>query len=989
MRLLRKKSFIKFIAALLITVTVSGFMGPLKAEAKGSWIQNDAYGNYYTQAQQNFADNDLHDEIEEADLSDEDAWVLRLIGSAIWGLGHFVTKALSVDNSMIFSIEGIVLGRVANEDSGQIFSFRLDAGNFYGNVGASIYAIFRSVCTSGLLIVFLFFLAKAMFSTSSKAKDELKNNIYATLIAFMMMFLLPHLVELGIFLRDTVVGRIYGMGVAGRTSIFEELEASYSGNEFICGILYCAYAGAVIFYMKDYIMLALEETFLFGMFPLFNMLGTGKKKFMSDWASTFIADLMMPVTDIICLLMPFMMTRYISEAIVADGTNRQTARMAYEIALILMIWGARTVRQQIQKLYGGITGSQAGQGLRGLSNLASLARAGIRQGAGVVANAAGGGSNSNSETFNSAGEQATQAAESSAQSAQNAGDVNTSGLMSVDDIMAGKSEEEARDNSVDELLARMKSDDIDDEAMAENEWAADEARLSNLEEMDKANDVISGLEAENLQYDNELANLNAIPESDEMNALNEEMASIDNQMAENNMLNAADREILADEKANDSNALSSYNVDTANNDLENMQDRAAFAERNADAINEIGKIDTRNAQIDKEISDIERQRDNDFELAQSKKDISEYKGNPMYEAQYNAAVENRDRINSGYNSSIEALESEKTSNMARRASINADIASLRGDTEKQIANRNSDNAAIRQASALETATRRANTSTSERIQAREFENSKLMQRKTELIHQMNDLKTSERDSLNAEKARITEAKNSNKEKIEILKNQINERKKVEENLARAVTDARGTNQTFTSADAFRTDINVRRRREDAVIQAVKNKAMSISANDMKNFSASTRAQIAEARREQIRKENIRKIAKQAATTVTKKSAVTVARVAGGAMFAFGGEEASMTGAQLAGYGAENIANVTGTVLSGAYNNREEIKADVVAAGRGISNAGRAVANRVRRVQRTPQPSNISPQSSNNNTAPQEMSAAEQVYRNTQNGMRNH
>jgi len=183
--------------------------------------------------------------------------------------------------------------------------------------------------------------------------------------------------------------------------------------------------------------------------------------------------------------------------------------------------------------------------------------------------------------------------------------------------------------------------------------------------------------------------------------------------------------------------------------------------------------------------------------------------------------------------------------------------------------------------------------------------------------------------------------------------------------------------------------------KEATIQAVKNKAINISANDMRNFSASTRAQIAEARREQIRKENVRKLAHRAGSTVVRKIAVTGAQVTGAAFMAFGGEEASMTGAQLAGYAAEGMVDKAGNLATGVYNNQAEIRANVVAAGNGVANAGRAVVNTVRRVQRRPQTPNRYNPNAGNPTNPassapaQPRSASDEVFGNTQSGMRNH
>lgn len=534
-----------------------------------SWVQGtDAYKEFYK-------NSDLTPKKEELSEAADEGFLLTTLGSAI----HFIAKQVGsalVTTEMNLSIDGIIFGRMAqpvDRITGKqvcYTSFELTDGNPYGIIGATIYTILRGLTYSFLFIAFLYLLARAMFNSSPKAKEELKNGVYQILLSFVLIYLLPQVTDLVLFLRDELTYRMaIGLGTEGKSLlvVMEEMyeDAAYVTGRFSRGFLFAATVAANIIYLKDYVSVAIQQTLLFGFFCVFNLLGIRNKKLLSDWAALFFSNMLYPVLDIVTLLLPFMAIKALS----GYGGS-----MTFNAALIVvfMVWTARSCRSQLLKLFGNMTGTPAGRGFGGLAQMVQMARMAHMMGrAPVFAGGASSEGNSYSEWKSEESNQAYIARDMSRQANE-----ITQGLPDVNsELESRRGEQENSDDKLNQFVGGGETEETD--AAQKNEQVNDaaESMIGELpepmdgnesEDWDSASSPVSMAELEDLSeklppmgdFDKQrYENLRTIDELD---------SSISNLQAQNAEI---DRQISAEKINNpdmigpqiDKNALRTENAD--------------------------------------------------------------------------------------------------------------------------------------------------------------------------------------------------------------------------------------------------------------------------------------------------------------------------------------------------------------------------------------------------------------------------------------------
>jgi len=336
--------------ALSICVYASGY---------SSWIQNtDEYEDFYSGA----ITTQTPDQVEQ----DDENFLIKLLGTFIHFIGADTANDLSTDKINL-TIDGVVLGRLAQPGGVSYTSFDLSDGNVYGTVGATAYTVFRGFAYSGMFLVFLYLLAKAIFGGTPKAREELKQGIYALAINYALIYLMPQVTDIVIFLRDNLLYFVM-QHLSNDVSILNAMDDLYMADKsLIKAIVYTATVFASLFYIKDYVSIAIQETVLFGFFCLFTVLGTVKKKCLYDWFATFFSNLLVPLIDVVCLMLP-----YTALKILDTGQERMSFGGA--CVVVMMIWSARTVRKELLKLFGSVTNTSAGRGIAGLAHMAQMMR---------------------------------------------------------------------------------------------------------------------------------------------------------------------------------------------------------------------------------------------------------------------------------------------------------------------------------------------------------------------------------------------------------------------------------------------------------------------------------------------------------------------------------------------------------------------------------------------------------------------------------------
>lgn len=339
-----------FSPALNLCVYASGY---------SSWIQNtEEYEEFYSTAITTQTPNQVE--------QDDENFLIKLLGTFIHFIGADTANDLSTDQINL-TIDGVVLGRLAQPGGVSYTSFDLSAGNVYGTVGATVYTVFRGFAYSGMFLVFLYLLAKAVFGSTPKSREELKQGIYTLAINYALIYLMPQITDIVIFLRDNLLYFVM-QHLSNDVSILNAMDDLYMADKsLIKAIVYTATVFASLFYIKDYVSIAIQETVLFGFFCMFTVLGTVKKKYLTDWCATFFSNLLVPLIDVVCLMLP-----YAAIKILDTGPNRMSFGGA--CVVVMMIWSARTVRKELLKLFGSMTNTSAGRGIAGLAHMAQMAR---------------------------------------------------------------------------------------------------------------------------------------------------------------------------------------------------------------------------------------------------------------------------------------------------------------------------------------------------------------------------------------------------------------------------------------------------------------------------------------------------------------------------------------------------------------------------------------------------------------------------------------
>jgi hypothetical protein len=217
--------------------------------------------------------------------------------------------------------------------------------------------------------------------------------------------------------------------------------------------------------------------------------------------------MLVPLIDAVMLIMPYTVIKNLS----GDGDKMIT--FVEGAIIVLMIWGSRTARSQTLKLFGNATGSPAGRGLMGLAQMAQMARMSARMGRNIAASAIG--STSGSDSYSGWKDEeigsSVSADNMNKEAAGVAGSISDLD-MDLDHIRKGEAEEIAKggtgfgEGAINDEFSLPGAEDAGGASlpdmtggesvdMPDNQSfiSFDEARLKNLESMDRSSREIDDL----------------------------------------------------------------------------------------------------------------------------------------------------------------------------------------------------------------------------------------------------------------------------------------------------------------------------------------------------------------------------------------------------------------------------------------------------------------------------------------------------------------
>ena len=224
---------------------------------------------------------------------------LRLL---IGGIIVSITEQLDMD------IDAIVYGRVlSGQDTVSYFLFGMENGNIYGVIGAVLYALFRGFVFAALAIQFLYMLGMFILKGTGKGRSDLKAGLYNFGFVFIMMYLVPVIVSILIYIRDAMlnlllsisqsVSGVHALGICDLVT-----KATATDFSLAATAAFCITYGCVLVYAYDYIKIAIIEAYLFGCFTLVAFRSFSDKRIMTKWVGEFIINLFVPVMDAVGLM---------------------------------------------------------------------------------------------------------------------------------------------------------------------------------------------------------------------------------------------------------------------------------------------------------------------------------------------------------------------------------------------------------------------------------------------------------------------------------------------------------------------------------------------------------------------------------------------------------------------------------------------------------------------------------------------------------------
>lgn len=224
---------------------------------------------------------------------------LRLL---IGGIIVSITEQLDMD------IDAIVYGRVlSGQDTVSYFLFGMENGNIYGVIGAVLYAVFRGFMFAALAIQFLYMIGMFILKGTGKGRSDLKAGLYNFGFVFIMMYLVPVIVSILIYIRDAMlnlllsvsqsVSGVHALGICDLVT-----KATATDFSLAATAIFCITYGCVLAYAYDYIKIAITEAYLFGCFTLVAFRSFSDKRIMTKWVGEFIINLFVPVMDAVGLM---------------------------------------------------------------------------------------------------------------------------------------------------------------------------------------------------------------------------------------------------------------------------------------------------------------------------------------------------------------------------------------------------------------------------------------------------------------------------------------------------------------------------------------------------------------------------------------------------------------------------------------------------------------------------------------------------------------
>lgn len=280
------------------------------------WVNTDSGDIYKGQSDATDTEPDTSDPI----------WIEKQIIKLLKGPCDMFLK---LETAFGVNLDQIIYGRVSpSGKSINYFSFELAKGNIWGNIGAFMYNIYRTICVFIIWLAFVTMVIKTMLITSSaKIRDEFKQDIMKVIVFTLLLYLMPYIFQIVEYLRDCVLSLIYDIsgdividGITGSKAdaIKSAMENNGGGvgggitavfsvmaeQSWVCALLYGGAMMLSLYFVYQYLSVAMGMLLSFIFFALVVVFSFKDSKILDMWVKNVFSSLMVPVLDAMLLLIP-------------------------------------------------------------------------------------------------------------------------------------------------------------------------------------------------------------------------------------------------------------------------------------------------------------------------------------------------------------------------------------------------------------------------------------------------------------------------------------------------------------------------------------------------------------------------------------------------------------------------------------------------------------------------------------------------------------
>lgn len=282
------------------------------SRSSSSWLNGQDADGVYGDA----GDMDLTVEMDEDEKPGVfESLFITLVKALANGINNILTKGnITLDSIIMGRVDGHGVA-IQSEQLGNhvvaLFTFELMKGNIFGIISANVYAILRSIVYIIILCaVFAKIVAAGWKGDGAKAMTMFKSAFGEMIIVFLMLQMMPYIIDLIFYIRDVILhflhgGLVSGMGldmaeVSGISDVFKDL----ADKGILNALMYLGSSVITVWFMFQYIGLALTYCIYFFCFPFVCVNSLFAKNELVEWWKSVIGYALVPVGDFVLLFIP-------------------------------------------------------------------------------------------------------------------------------------------------------------------------------------------------------------------------------------------------------------------------------------------------------------------------------------------------------------------------------------------------------------------------------------------------------------------------------------------------------------------------------------------------------------------------------------------------------------------------------------------------------------------------------------------------------------